>query len=308
MSKESKPKRGPGRPPSDSKKVHVRNFGICDGPQDMDNRVEFVCKYPLIYKRLYALYKNTDVTEIVMCFNENSLNMFGISVDLEVKNYTFINCNNIYRYYCEEEINFTMTKSASEKVINRLDTKHFDIMKIVVKDTSELIGSIDIILCNSDMECVSIHTLGVSSKVDIDVNDHLHGDLWDESLYSVSFTLPHKLFKKYITDIQNIVTSKGTMSITSVHGDPLKFEYFDDSRSIVASEQFNDAKIKLCRDEDAAIVAVSVVISNLKKLSGSEIADNVTLYIDLFRPVMCVFSMDDAMVTKSIVPIVDLRQ
>ncbi len=307
MKTDEKPKRGPGRPPSDLKKAQVKNLGMMDAPDNEENRIEFTCKYPTLYKKLYALYKNTDVTEIVMCFTKTSLNMFGITRDLEVKNNTFINCNNIYSYWCEEDTMFTMTKSASEKVINRIDTKHYDTMKINIKNIGELVSSIDIILCNSEMDCKSIHTLGVSSKIDIDVDEHLYGTIWDETTYPVSFVLPHKLFKKYITDIQNIVSSTGNLKITSTIDQPLVFDYSEGSRSIIAVEEFNNKKINLQHNSDAFVISNSIVVSNLKKLSGSEISDSVTIYIDVYKDMLCVFNMDDAMVTKSLIPIIDLR-
>ncbi len=306
--KEEKPKRGPGRPPSDIKKTQVKNFGVCDFPLNEEHRVEFICKYPTLYKKLYGLYKNTDVIEIVFCFSQSTLNMFGVNGSLEVINNTLINCNNIYRYYCTEDIMFTMTKNVSEKVINRIDTKHYDTMQIIVKDTSELVNNIEILLCNSSMDCKSIHVLGVNPQVSINLDDNLYGNLWDEKLYPVSFTLPHKLFKKYITDIQNIVSSNGTLRIQSILDDSLAFEYSDDCRSVVAREEFNKTKIKLKHSGDAFVIANSIIISNLKKLSGSEISDTVTIYIDIYRDMMCVFNMDDSMVTKSLIKIVDLRQ
>ena len=301
-------KRRPGRPPSEAKKNSIANKGLVEKSEDDKNRIELVLMFPSVFKKLFALYKATDVTDIIMEFETNYVNFYAIVRGEEgmISN-TRLDCTNVYLYYCAKPTRIMMGRSNSEKIINRIDTKFYDSMKIAIKESSNQIESMEITLNNPNIGCVSHHTLGVTSLVDI---EKIGDDKWDERSYSFGFTLPYREFKKYMSDIQSIGPADGKLQIQRVKDKPIHFIYKTEGHNIIVDETFNNNEIIKAKTQSTknTVFGNTVCVGNLKRLSVTQVSEAIDMYVDVKLPIMCIFDMGDSMITKILVPIVNHTQ
>ena len=291
MAEEVKKKRGPGRPPSDSKKPEVKREGVCDVPKKADNCIELYYAIPLVLRRLFNLYKAAGITEIVMEFSKESMVWFAKSKNHPFTIRTTIDCTKMHRYYCAEEKSIVISRSNAADVINRIDGKCFTSIIIDMKNLAEEVSSININLINPELGW-SKHRINVKDKV-----TEPDETVWDETGYAVSFKMDSKEFKKYMSDAKSI---SDTLTIEKEGTKELKFKYSKDANAVeVVDTLKNSKKIDLQSTiAETDILATSLKLAELQQLSNVQLTDDVRIYIDAMRDPIFMYKMDPAITTK----------
>lgn len=303
-------KRGPGRPPSDRRHTKIERKGIQQTPEFPDNDIEFYSAQPGVFKKLFNLYKATNVPDIIISFELDKIT-FSANSYSEQNNYlTTIDCTRAHRYYCRQPVRLQLGREGAEGVINRIDPKFFDSIRFIVKKFTLEVNNMIIMLSNPSLGAKSTHTLNLTSHTTNNNdnfnslgNNSLSVDNFDESNYALSFKFKRQEFKKYISDIDTI-TSR--LVIEKIEGYPLKFKYANKSNVVSCVEVFEkDSEIDLKCDQSKKIIATTVSIADIKPLSNAQIADSVTIYVDNKKKILFLFNMDDAIVTRVLVAVDD---
>lgn len=284
---EIKPKRGPGRPPNDNKKSKEERKGVCDKPLCDGNAIEFYYTFPIIFKKIYALYKSINANNIYIIFNTDSVTLISKSYSDQCIVRAVIDCTNVHRYFCQKRLILKMSRKNSESIINRIDPKFYSSIKIVVHEYTNIVDNAVIIHYNNTLQVESIHRLNLCSTDECDIVED-----WNHTLYPLDFTLERKDIKKFINDIGNI--SKGTMMIEKAGKYPLKFKYATECNVVTGTEVFkNDETIKLHSDLAATeIIATSINLADIKSITNVQISDKTNIFVDNKKKLLMKFNMD----------------
>jgi hypothetical protein len=223
-------KRGPGRPPSDIKKIKEIRSGITLEPKNPRNIVEFYYVLPMVIKKLFILYKNTHVTDIYLQFDLDKMTFIANTNTMQMM--TVIDCKKIHRYYCKRPICLKMSCIFADSIINRIDDKYYDSITINVEDAS-VISSISVILYEPKMDMVNTNKLNLD-MVDLLTINHLQ---WDENTYPLNITIEYPHFKKYISDIYNIAKE---FTIEKVGNYPVNLKYAQREGAVTSVNAFKD--------------------------------------------------------------------
>jgi hypothetical protein len=295
-------KRGPGRPPIDTNKVNVERIGVVKSPISANNSVEFNYAIPSVFKKLFSIFKSTNVSDIYLSFNLENASMFAKSFSEQIYFKVEIDCKKVHRYYCDRPVDLKLNRETTEKISNRINPKFFNEIIMIVKKYTDEVDHMIFQLKNPMLDSVSTHKMNLTSNIEIEDNNN-----WDTSEYPLNFTLTNQDFKKYISDIEQI---SSTVMIEKVGTNPLVFRYTKEGGVLSGTEVFNNnKKIKLnCSNGENDIIAATVKISNIKPLSNAQISDNITLFIDNHKDMILSIKMDDAITLKILIKIENYQE
>lgn len=296
-----KPKRRPGRPKADNMKALINMQGICDAPLNKDNAIELYYANPMVFRRIFALYKATNVGDIIMKFDKTNIILYAKSFSDRITFKTTIDCTKVHRYYCDRPLELRMGCKGSEDIINRIDPKFYDNMSILIKQYTSEVDNIIFTLQNQKLDAITSMRLNLSS-----ISNHVDEDQWNDADYKLSFNLKRCEFKKYMGDIDTI---SSTLMITRAGNTPLKFSYSKEGGIVNGEEIFkSDEKLRLNSTmTNNEIIAMTVRMSDIKPLSNAQIADDIQIFIDSFKKMMFKVKIDNAIETKILVAIEDYR-
>jgi hypothetical protein len=285
-------KRGPGRPPSSAKANNIPRVGILTEPNDPNNIIELKCCNPSILTKLFKLLNAYKVREILFEFKNRYVYLTAKSHDERVIIYTTISGAHTHGYYSSKTVCMVVPYDLIATQIARIDPKHIDNIVFSRRAGESEIGKLHVVLHNPELE--------ISSPSDINVNNTDRSDEiyeWNEKTYPVSFQLPSKTLKKYITDISGV---SPVVMIEMAWNGPLKFKYNKTLNTIVSEDVFNNPKkIDLqFNGDDGTIVGTTVQLVQLRPLANTQVSDNVRLFVDSERDLIATISMDPAFEIK----------
>ena len=293
-------RRPPGRPPSAHKLKNIKREGVVNEPESNENSIELYFAFPIIFKKLYVLYKNINVTDIIMVFEKNRIELHGYSCSSKAVAMTTINASLAHRYYCENSLVIKMSREASEKIMTRIDPKFYESIEFIVKRFTVNLNNMVVILRNNNLKSCSLHEVNVTTD---NIGDYLK-ERWDV-VYPLSFKLSKQDFKKYMSDVKSI---SNTVTIIKPRDHPLYFTYTKEGSMLSVKDMFFDeTKIGLVCTHDGIILAATIDVSEIIPISNSQIADEIKLYVHNLHKMMLVVQMDEAVETKILVPIQDHR-
>lgn len=290
-------KRKPGRPSSKTKSDQEKRNGIVVNSQYL---VEMYFAVPIVLKKLYVLYKNIKAKEIIMQFKKECVIFIARSFSELTDVRTYIDCTQIHSYYCGQEICIKMSQMHSEDIINRIDTDTFNAISFMIKKANE-INTMHIDLHNRTLEAVSHCHLNIEV-----INCVTSDEAWDTSRYKLNFTLNKSTFKKYMSDVKSIST---LICIEKAYNSPLTFKYVKETGVLRCNEEFKNSKTikENCTIKKNEIIATSADISEIVHLSNSQIAEEITTYVDSNLPLLFVIEMDKAITTKVLIAVEDYQ-
>jgi len=293
-------RRPPGRPPSVHKLKNIKREGVVADPESKENSIELYFAFPMIFKKLYVLYKNINVTDIIMVFEPDRIELHGYSCSSKAVAMTIINASLAHRYYCEQSLVIKMSREASEKIMNRIDPKFYESIEFTIKQFTHSLSNMTVILRNNNLKSYSVHDVNITTD---NIGDYLK-ERWD-IVYPLSFKLSKQDFKKYISDVKSI---SNTVTIIKPQGHPMYFSYTKEGSMLSVKDMFLDEnKIDLVCTHDGIILAATIDVSEIMPISNSQIAEEIKIYVHNLHKMMLVVQMDEAVETKILLPIQDLR-
>lgn len=272
--KKVKSNRKPGRPPIFQKKEIIERKGIVETPNFDTNVMELIYDVPIIFKKIFNLFKLMDVKEIKINFTDVAVNIITTDHLEKNINHLTINCAKLIHYYCAYPITVTLDAKNIEKVIQKLD-KTYHTITMISKEVSYR-SEILIIFKNTDIDMEEYHIVNLIETEHIEAINY---NIVDYENYPIQFQLSSKLFKKIITDISSF---SNTFTIEKIKGIALQFSCMTPTKTIKIRHIYkNENKIKLkSKIADDDIFSVSTKIDYIKALSNSLIGENIEFFID----------------------------
>lgn len=300
MSLEKK-KRGPGRPPIDNKGIREDRLGLCPEPKNPNSSMELYYASPEIFKKLFTLYKSTNVHNIFITFDIEQVIFVATNFTKKCTIKTTLNCHRAHRYFNKQPITIRIGRKHAESVINCIDPKYYSAIQFRIDNYHTETDHIVIELFNTRLNSCSINSINVQTITENEIVE-----LWDTSLYRLSFTLDKRDFKKIISDIENITPK---FSIEKVEGaSPLRLRYNKDV-IITTDKLFHDPK-KIAMQSTMypnEIIAATIAIDNIKPISNSQVAEHFQLHVDSQHKLMVCFRIDEMMDCKILLDVEDYR-
>ena len=243
-----------------------------DRDRRMVNIFELTYDNPIMFKKIFALFKAMFVENIRMRLEKDYIKMYAVDHIKKNQIYIKIRGREMNRYYANKVLEFGLGSSSIQKVLQTLNrdcssicwftSAHHERSKIKIK------------LFNDDMEEERIYSIDLDQ---IDEYDWaVEAEIQKEEDYPLKFELPFKHFKKTVTDFKLL---GDIMKIEKNGTGPLMLSYnFTNNKGDQSAYFRNPSKINLISlVEPEDIFSTSVYLDYIKPLSGSLISDHVQI-------------------------------
>ena len=271
-------KKKPGRPKKQIIKKVIPKLGIVNEPLNKaltDNRMihifELVYDNPIMFKKIFALFKSMSVETIRMRLEKHFIKMYAIDHLETMQIYINIHGSKMNRYYVSKVLEFGLSQNNIQKILQTLNK---DCSKIYWYTNVQYERSkINIGLTNDEMDEETVYNL------DLDQIDEynwagVENEILEENTYPLKFELPFKYFKKKVTDFNLL----GDIMKIEKHGDNgLTLSYSFTNKKGSQNTYFrNPSKIHLQSTLNAnEIFSTSVYLNHIKLLASSLISDSI---------------------------------
>jgi hypothetical protein len=277
-------KRNPGRPKKQViKKVVAKegivqlpmNFALKDTQSSLVNAIEVVYDNPVIFKKIFHLFKVMGVETIRILFDKELIKMYGLDHLKKSSIYVKIFGSRINRYYCEEPLEIGCNTIKANEIMSTLNKDHGQI--IIATNRQYKRSKITLILANDPLEEDGVDNIEIDTVEPYDWQ--IERDLEKEAYYPIKFTVSSKYFKRKISDFNK---SCDILRIEKNGHELLNFSYnHSDKRGDHHTYFKNPGKINLISMiEEDEIFSTSVFLEYIKLFSSSLIADDIQISAD----------------------------
>lgn len=286
--KEFKQKKKPGRPRKKPLRTPIVRTGISTTPKKEDNCVEFIYDEPMIFKKVFLLFKAMSSKELTITFDINEIRITTIDHLKKSDILVTFDCSKMTHYYCLEKSVAVMNAQNVEKVIQVLDKNH-TMVTIVSKKQS--IRSSLIFIFQNEMKIDEVREVKLIAPT---INNIINISDFDGVDHNIIFEMPSKFFKKFMADSS---TFSDTLTLQKIGATgPLTFSYISDDKMIKSQLIVkDDSIIKLeSRVVEDDIFSASIKIDYVKPLACSLLADSIQIYADDSRKMIFVSHLDNS--------------
>lgn len=294
-------KKGPGRPRKIPKKEPIPRKGISANPTNPEYTIELLYDMPILIKKILVFFKSLASLYIQVLFRKDNIIFYAKDHHNMSKIRCLINANKLNHYYCKNNVDIGMSTKDLEMILNKVDKDYSSI--IMLSTTNNTQKNFTIILENS-MQIDEIHNIDVIGNYD-HMNDE--NEFSDEN-YMIQFSWPGKYFRKTINDIKTI--SDQVSFVQEDCNSPFTIEYISMHKKIHSKHSVkNLEKIKYISKLQANdSFRVDVRIDNIRPISSSHIADEITILIDENKKFMTRAYIDNGTIEiKTLTKIIDHR-
>lgn len=292
--KECKLKKKPGRPRKKPLRPPVVRTGISAAPKKEDNCVEFIYDEPMMFKKVFLLFKAMSAKELTITFDVDEIRITTIDHLKKSDILVTFDCSKMTHYYCSEKSVAVMNAQNIEKVNQVLDKNH-TMVTIVSKKQS--IRSSLIFIFQNEMKIDEVREVKLIAPT---MNNIINMADFDGSQHNIMFEMPSKFFKKFMADSS---TFSDTLTLQKIGiAGPLTFSYISDdkmikSQLIVKDESIIKLESKIVDDE---IFSASIKIDYVKPLASSLLADSICIYADDSHKMIFVSHLDNNSITVKV--------
>ncbi len=278
-------KKKPGRPKKPTTCVPIEVHGIVNAPVNEGDLLELVYSNPTMFKKLFLLYKQYEVSEIEMNFDPVGLKIITKDHIGKSNIYATIDggCTNLY--YCKKLIRICVNRDSLEKILKALIKTNYKITFVLREEDYR--KTLHLITREAEYDTEDTYAIDVVFKPE-EVARVTYND--DDTDYPIKFQLTSKHFKSRINHIREL---SPTLTIQKSGDEPLQFT-FDKAQKIHWTSVYNNAeKIKLKSTiEPGDIFNASVVIDYIKPFSNSSIGDDVFIAADKHKKMSFMTRLD----------------
>lgn len=263
-------KNKPGRPKKKVVSVPVEVHGIVEKPANPEDVLELVYCNPLMFKKIFALQKAFEVSEVEMNFDPTGLRIVTRDHLKMSTIYTIIDGRCMNLYYCKEPIRICVKRDSMEKVLGSLEKNHYKI-SFLLKENYR--STMYIIVKDMEYNSDDSFEIDVVYKPEDAVEQ-----TYDDTNYPIKFKISSKHFKMRINNIRKL---SPTFTIQKSGNDPLQLT-FDKAQKVNWTKVYNDSE-KIALASTIApddLFSVSVVIDYIKPFSNSNIGEEVQISAD----------------------------
>ena len=288
-------KKKPGRP----RKKQVRNImpklGIVKEPSNnkhvdtrLHNVYEIIYDNPLMFKRIFSLFKSMSVDNIRLKLEPEYVKMHALDHSQNNDIYIKIIGSRLNRYYLNKPLEFGLASNDIQKILQTLSKDHANIWWFSQEINSA--SKMKIRLDNDDMEENSVYTVDIQT-IDGFNWESLENQIEDEKHYPIKFNLPFKYFKKKIADFDILGE---IMKIEKYSDGQLMLSYTFKNKKGEHSTRFNNnSKIKLdSKLEYGNIFSTSVYLEHIKPIASSLVSESISISADLEKKLIFTALLD----------------
>lgn len=297
-------KKKPGRPRKQITKKKIDRLGIVSEPTNINgtndprliNVFELVYDNPIMFKKIFSLFKSMAVDSIRLKLENNFIKMYAIDHTESNQIYIKIYGSRMNRYYLKKELECGLGPTNIQKILQTLNK---DCAKIYLYTNTQYERSkIKIGLSNDEMSEESIYTVDQDQLPEYDWS--IEKELELEEFYPLKFELPFKHFKKKVTDFKLL---GDIMRIEKNKKGFLKLSYNFSNNKGDQNTFFKDpAKINMISLIDDEIFSTSVYLDYIKPLSSSLIADTIKISACIDRKIIFTALLDQEEENKKKIP------
>lgn len=265
--------RGPGRPKKAVPTIPVEVYGIVEQPANPDDVLELVYCNPILFKKIFQLYKSFGSSEIEIIFNHSSVRIEAKDHYKKSTIYSIIDGRCMNLYYCKFPIRICVNRNNIEKAIGALNKNHYKITFVLKEENYR--STMYMVIKDLEYNNDDSYEIGVVFKPENPADGAMKDD---DSNYPIKFRVSSKHFKSKINNIRKL---SPTFTVQKCGNDPLQFT-FDRAQIVNWTGVYNDAakidlKSSLAPDD---IFNVSVTIDYIKPFANSVIGDEVYISAD----------------------------
>lgn len=274
--KETKKKRGPGRPSKKPPSPVIEIKGISNKPVDKSNRLEAVCQTPGAFKNLFTYFKNNGSGHIFIRCSKTGLSFFARDANRKTRIMARADGKNLAWYYFSDEKDFFCSIKLDNvtKVFSSIN-KSFNKMQLELRH--DTLDKIMIILKDPDIDKECSYEIALSNEVIEEDLKEVEKILVEEELkkFPIDFTLTAKQLKKTVTDPSG---QSDTITLEKIGTKPLQLSY--QSGQTQYYEVYRDDKKINLRSEVKPDETFSLTINlpNIKAVANSMITDLVKIF------------------------------
>jgi hypothetical protein len=282
-------RRGPGRPPCRPSPPQLEMLGIVAAPLDETSLVELTHGDPLIFKSLFAYFRNIKSKEMRIRFSPTGVTMFTRDHGKTSRNIAHLDGAGMNFYYCKADYWVDLNREDTEKMFINID-KSFTKITIIYREDDR--DSLAFILKDMVFDKESHYHFRLGKFTPDTELVESEKELADEILdsYPIKFTLTDKLFKKAVSDI---AAYSDEMAIEKVGEQPLQFSY--NRVGMTYTEVYrNPEKIRLQSSVDKnQFFHCKIKVANVKYLAAAMITEQVQIFASEDHDLLFQSAVDD---------------
>jgi hypothetical protein len=277
-------KKKPGRPKKNTNVNPIEISGIQPTPLNPLHDIELIYSNSACLKKIVSLYRSYSCSQVYVSFSNGMMEWFAIDHTTKVNVYVDINPKNITRYYCREQVVFSIDRSNLELVFNILNKTTSEVIIILEKTTrSHLL----FLVKNNDYDTTEKFDIPISL-----VNSSVLMKKPDTSTYPISFKISGKHLKERLSNVAKFDTD--TISFEKI-GANSPFQITCKDNKVSWAGVFNDLKkiefnSKLADNE---VFVVSLTASNLYSLSNNNLGIDFLITMDRHKKMSFITVIDE---------------
>lgn len=260
----------PGRPPKFKAVVKVENDNITETPYDDKNHVEFVFDNPLVFKKIFALFKNYNSKFTIMEFLKDRVLIKTTDRNAKTVILITIDMKKCIHYYVKSDISV------------EFDTRSFHTITDTIHKTY---NNISIIL-----EAKNLNKYMLVKFFDSEINSDIitqfncknnefkfpfTNDIFNTTDYNLSFILNCNYFKKTISNLANITTD---FVLRQIKGQPLLIVVESATESKTKSQIVLSSESIPITYNGPNLFTTSCKIGYINPLANGLIGDSIKIY------------------------------
>lgn len=269
INKPEQPKKKPGRPPKAKPLILTEIKGIIDAPVTEGDKVNLTYNNPMMFKKLFRLFKMFSMSEVSFQFNRDSIQLNNTDHLCASRSYTYINGNKMNAYYCKDPIVVHVKRIDIENILKIMNKDNYEITILV---NEEYRSRIYIIIKDSQYKTQTFHAVPTIYKGDNIINNDVEDD---DSDYPIKFTVSSKYLK---TRVNHIFTQSKIFTIEQ-NGQMglLQFTHPQNISNRIPGEIFTDPNEiglkSMIGPND--IFSINIIINYIRPFTNSIIGENV---------------------------------
>lgn len=287
-------KKPPGRPSNKIKSViPFRGIislpeKICEETPEYSNSMELLYSNPIMFKKIFKLFKNYSTNEILMRFTPTQVNIFGISHTAKNVLYITIFGEKMNRYYCDSTFDVSLDVPKIFKLMKSINNSHGYILFESMQN--DKLGKISISLKNTDTgeKNMNILELNTNTANPWEIVEQM---LSREQFYPIEFGMAHKNWKMIVAKWNDI---SHTVRIEKIGNYPLNIVCnYEDNRGSCVSTYENSKSIHLKSElEENDIFSIGLNLKFAHGYSTSLVGEQVIIRLSQTEPIIFTSDLD----------------
>lgn len=297
-------KRGPGRPPNKKKEAKLVRSGIVKKPSNagsmQEYTVEIVYDNPIMFKKIFGLFKAYNVIQIDVMFDFDRTYMYAMNHHNTVSLMVEILGNKMNSYYVAAPLYVSFDTKSFHNIFKGIGKNYNQIS--FTSETTFQYSSIQMSFKRDNHVSVYIIELNAPNDDSANRRASILKSVNQYTSYPMAFDINFKELKDKITEYSHI-TKKINIGLYKDHSkldsnkQPLtcvEFTCLDASGKInnhsVCTDP--DSMSLITKRNDLSIFIAPIWINNIEPLAGSLISDKIRFYVDGYMDMIFITELD----------------